>query len=54
MKSMTPFLCLQDSYRRFSSAERHKRLLHIAENVKDAKVVRQPPCCFPRKPLAAL
>ncbi|CAK0783200.1 hypothetical protein CVIRNUC_006399 [Coccomyxa viridis] len=29
----------RDSYRRFSSAERHKRLLHIAENVKDAKVL---------------
>jgi len=31
---------LQDSYRRFSGAERHKRLLHISNNVKDAKVVR--------------
>ena len=33
---------LQDTYRRFSGAERHKRLMHISENVKDAKVVR--PC----------
>ena len=48
MKSMTPFLRLQDSYRRLSSAERHKRLLHIAENVKDAKVVRQLPFLLPR------
>ena len=47
VKSMTPFLRLQDTYRRFSSAERHRRLLHIAENVKDAKVVRQPPCYSP-------
>lgn len=33
---------LQDTYRRFIGAERHKRLMHISENVKDAKVVR--PC----------
>ena len=31
---------LQDTYRRFSGAERHKRLMHISENVRDAKVVR--------------
>ncbi len=31
---------LQDTYRSFSGAERHKRLMHISDNVKDAKVVR--------------
>ena len=31
---------VQDSYRRFSGAERHKRLLHISNSVRNAKVVR--------------
>lgn len=31
---------MQDTFRSFTGAEKHKKLTHISDSVKDAKVVR--------------